>query len=94
MDLLGKGSVSEYEQAEVIGTLTLNSTEHKFTFFEVSLLPNDLLDEWRGALSADRANGSLMLLAELYLRRYAYEESEKVAQPGAPSVPAPSESEE
>ncbi len=96
MELLAKETVSEDEQAEVIGTLTLDGTEHKFAFFEVSLLPNDLIDEWRREMSADRAKGSVMLLASLYLRRYPYEESEQIAQPGAPAVttPAPSESEE
>ena len=54
-ELLGKETVSEDEQAEVIGTLTLHGTEHKFTFFEVSLLPNDFIDEWRREMSADRA---------------------------------------
>jgi hypothetical protein len=93
IELLGNKTISEDEQAEIIGTLTFNSAEQSFTFFEVTLLPNDLIDEWRREISADRAKGSLMLLAALYLRRYPYEESEQVAQPGAPVVPAPASSE-
>ena len=43
---------------------TFDGTEHRFTFFEVRLLPGDVIDEWRREMSADRAKGSLMLLAD------------------------------
>jgi len=96
MELLAKETVSEDDLAEAIGTLTLDGTEHKFAFFEVSLLPHDLIDDWRREMSADRAKDSVMLLASLYLRRYPYDESERIAQPAAPAVPtpAPGESEQ
>jgi hypothetical protein len=75
IEFLAKEIVSEEDQAEIIGTLTLSGTEHKFTFFEVSLIPNELIEKWRCEMSGDQAKGSLMLLAILYLRRYPYEES-------------------
>jgi hypothetical protein len=87
MKLLDQETVSEYEQAEVIGTLTFDGIEDKFTFFEVRFLPGDLIAEWRCEMSDDRAMGSLMLLASLYQRRYPYDESERIAHPGSLAVP-------
>lgn len=86
VQLLEQETVSEDEQAEVIGTLTFDGIEDKFTFFEVRFLPDDLIGEWRREMSADPAMGSLMLLASLNQRRYPYEESERIAQPGSPAV--------
>jgi hypothetical protein len=86
MKLLDQETVSEDEQAEVIGSLTFDGIEDKFTFFEVGFLPGDVIAEWRREMSVDRAMGYLMLLASLYQRRYPYEESERIAQPGSPAV--------
>ena len=63
-------------------------TWDKFIFFEVSFLPRDVIAEWRREMSVDRAMGSLILLASLYRRRYPYEESERIAQPGSRAVAA------
>lgn len=89
LKLLEQTTVSEDEQAEVIGTLTLDGIEHKFNFFEVTLLPGDRIDEWRREMSVDRIRTNVDLVASLYLSRYPYEESERTAQPGALAVPPP-----
>lgn len=87
LKLLEQETVSENEQAEVIGRLTCDGIEDKFTFFEVGLLPGDLIGEWRREMLVDRAMGSFVLLAGLYQCRYPYEESERIAKPGSPAVP-------
>jgi len=85
--LLEQERVSEDEQEEVIGTLTFDGREDKFTFFEVRFLPRDLIGEWRREMTIDRAMGTLMLLASLFALRYPYEESERIAHLGSPAVP-------
>ncbi len=96
MQLLEKEAVSEDEQAEVVGTMVVNGIEYKFTFFEVCLLPSELIEEWKREIAQDRGMGSLMLVASLYKQRFPYEESEPMTQRDAPSVatPEPSEDEE
>jgi len=74
MTLLGQTAVSEDEKAEIVGGVILEGKEHKFTFFEVSLLPNDLIQEWRKGICIDPAKASLQILAALYLRQHPYEE--------------------
>jgi hypothetical protein len=74
VELLAKDKVSEDEQAEVLGTVTIDGTEHQFTFVEMSLLPARLIDEWKQQQFTDRARSSVALLAHLYLRRYPYED--------------------
>lgn len=75
LELLGQEAVSEDELAEVIGTLILKGEKHKFTFFEVRSLPDELVDEFRRELLVDQARGHAMLIAELYVRRYPYEQA-------------------
>jgi len=96
LKLLAQETTSEDEQAEVVGTLTIEGTEHKFTFFEVTLLPREHIDEWKRKMSTDSAKGSVMLLAGLYLRRFPYEETQQAGELDAPAAPtlAPSDSEE
>lgn len=74
--LLEKNSLTEEDHAEVIGTLTVNGKKHDFTFFEVRMLPRDVIDEWKQEMSTDLPQGYLLLLAQLYRRRYPYKESE------------------
>lgn len=72
--LLEQATVSEREQAEVVGEITSEGMEHKFTYYEVSLLPADLIQEWKQAISIDPMKASLPIMASLYLSRYPYEE--------------------
>jgi hypothetical protein len=88
MQLLEQETVSMDEQAEVIGTMSFDGIEDKFTFFEVSLLPGDFIGEWKRAMSGDLATGSQMLLASLYQGRYPYEDPERIAHSGSCTVPA------
>lgn len=76
LTLLGQTTVSENEQAEVVGEITIEGIEHKFTYYEVSLLPADLIQEWKHAMPIDPMKASLPIMASLYLRRYPYEERE------------------
>jgi hypothetical protein len=85
--LLNQETISDDELAEVVGTMSFGGVEDKFTFFEVRFLPGDFISEWRREITVDRAKGSFMLLANLYQRRYPYEESERIARPGSAAVP-------
>jgi len=76
MTLLGQMDVSEHEQAEVVGVVTIKGIEHKFTFWEVSLLPDEFIQEWKQAMSVDPTQAGLPILAHLYLRRHPYEDHE------------------
>ncbi|MFH1866159.1 MAG: hypothetical protein ABIK85_09775 [Candidatus Eisenbacteria bacterium] len=82
LELLEQGAASEDELEEEVGTLNLEGVEHKFTFFEVCSLPDRLVDEFRRELSVDKAKACLQLLAEMYLRRYPYEQSEQSTELG------------
>lgn len=79
MELLEQETVSDREHAEVIGSMTFDGLEDRFTFFEVGLLPDELINECRRQILADRPMGAFMLLAGLYQRRYPYEESKRIA---------------
>lgn len=74
LKLLEQTDVSEDEQAAVIGTVILDGTEHRFTFFDLSLLPRAHIEEWKREMSVDPIKAFLPLLAALYLYRYPYEE--------------------
>ena len=89
IELLERETVSADELAEVVGTLSYNGTEHRFTFFDIHLLPPDLINEWRREIAADQVAGSVMLLAILYHYRFPYEESEQLTDSGVADVPAP-----
>jgi len=73
LTLLGQTPLSENEQAEVVGEITVEGIKHKFTYYEVSLLPADLIQEWKQAMSIDPTKASFLIMASLYLRRYPYE---------------------
>lgn len=92
IELLEKEELSEAEQAEIVGSLVIDDIEEKFCFFEVGLLPSELIGEWKQETMADRAMGAFVLLASLYQRRYPYEDSERVPRLGSLTVPATSDS--
>lgn len=91
LELLDRVTLSDDEKSAPIGSLVFDGIEDKFIFFEVCLLSRDLIDDWKGAMSDDKAMGSLMLLTSLYQARYPYEESERIARPGSLTSPAASE---
>jgi len=76
MTLLGQTEVSEHEKTEIVGGVILEGKEHMFTFFEVSLLPKDLIQKWEQRISIDPAKACLPILAALYLRQHPYEEKD------------------
>jgi hypothetical protein len=76
LDLLGLSAVTESEDAEIIGRLTLNGGDHEFCFFEIRTLPIQFVQEWREALSSDPDRANVTLLAVLYSRRYPHEDSD------------------
>jgi len=73
-ELLARTEPTEAEQLEVVATLNLDDTEHEFTFFEINMLPPEVMREWFSMISKDRGQAWVFLVAKLYLQRYPYEE--------------------
>jgi hypothetical protein len=68
------GCVPEGAPERLVATLQFDGTTHDFFLINVRMLPANTLSEISTELSADNARGSLMLILEMYMRRYPYED--------------------
>ncbi len=75
-ELLKNEKVHESDQTQIVGTLSIKGTTHEFSLFDVRLLPENTLNEWRSSHLKDLVRANTELIVRMYLGRFPYEESE------------------
>lgn len=66
--------LSENDLVETIGTLSFDGKDHDFSVGDFLRLPAEIVDEWKKSAATDLARTSLLVLLEMYLQRFPYEE--------------------
>lgn len=75
-ELLKQGEVSDRNDNEIVGTLSMNGTNYEFLFLEFKMLPESTIKDWRSSLSEDLVQARLHLIMEMYMQRFPYEKPE------------------
>jgi hypothetical protein len=74
-ELLERGKVTEREQNEIVGTLSMNGKNYEFSFFDFRMMSARFIKDWRKTLSEDPIQARFQLVMEMYVQRFPYEES-------------------
>jgi hypothetical protein len=80
--------VSRKAPEEIIANVTLNGSKHEFSFFDFEMLVASMSDAEKNKLSKDPLKAQIELVAQMFIRRYPYEDSEIYGIPAKNAAPS------
>ena len=75
-ELLERGEVATRDHDEIVGVLSMNGKDYKFSFFDFEMIAARLMKDGRKTLSEDPVQARCQLVMEMYFQRFPYEEPE------------------